>query len=327
VSVVYYDNEAPRQDVWGKVDALAMDSCGYLWASAYDHDVGSLICYDPRYEPIPWESDPVKAHYRWFFDEPPLKTASISELSVDAAGRIYAYDASQNRLTVFRHGGKPLAGGIKVDTAYSWFGVVAAVRAAPDGGAYIAGAGGFMKISAGSLKVDTIDNTITNASDLAVQGNVLWFGTSNGLLRYDVDTREKVWTGESDGLLSGNLLSVAIDEKSGHLWIVSDRAVSRLDVGRAAKPAHREAGQVFPNVFSIGARVQGASAVTFARLAPHSTVSVYTVNGALVAKVISEYFTESEWRAAWTPKRTLAPGTYIAVIKPSGKKVKVLLKP
>ena len=327
-AVSYYDNVAPAWNVWGKVDALSVDSSGYLWASVYDHDRGSLICYDPRYAPAPWETNPVKARYRWFFDEFPLKTTNISELSVDAGGRIYAYDAPQNRLTVFRHGGSPLSGGIEVDTTYSSFGVVTAVRAAPDGGAYIAGAGGLTKIPAGSLKVEAIDNTLTNVSDLAVQGRVLWLGTAtSGVLRYDLDSKEKTWTGEAEGLPSGNVASVAIDEKKGYLWILSDAAVSRLDIGRAAKPASKEAAQVFPNVFSISGKTQGASAVTFAHLGQRSTVSVYAVNGALVAKVVSERFTENEWRAMWTPKSNLAPGTYIAVIKPSGKKVKILLKP
>ena len=327
-NVAYHDDVPPAWNVWGKVDALAVDSSGYLWASVYDHYLGSLICYDPRYEPASWEPDPVKARYRWFFSEPSLKTLNITELAVDAGGRIYAYDAPQNRLTVFRHRGNPLAGGIEVDTTYPSFGVVAAVRASPDGGAYIAGAGGLMKIPAGSLKVEVIDNTLNNASDLAVQGNILWVGTrTSGVLRYDLDRNEKKWTGEADGLPSDNVLSAAIDGKKGYLWILTESAVSRLDVGRAAKPERSEAAQVFPNVFSIGARVRGADQITFARLAPRSTVSVYAVNGALVAKVGSEYFTENEWRAAWTPKRTLTPGTYIAVIKPSGKKVKILLKP
>jgi sugar lactone lactonase YvrE len=326
-TVNYYDNVAPAWDTWGKVDALSMDSSGYLWASVYDHDSGSLVCYDPRYKPVPWETDPVKAHYRWFFSEPSLKTFNITELSVDAGGRIYVYDAPHNRLTVFRHRGNPLAGGIEVDTTYSSFGVVAAIRAAPGGGVYIAGVLGLAKISAGSLKVEVIDNTLTNASDLTIQGNVLWFGTSNGVLRYDIDKKEKRWIGEADGLPSDNVQSVAVDEKKGLLWIVSDRAVSRLDIGRGGEAVSKESARVFPNVFSISGKTQGASAVTFARLAPRSTVSVYTVNGALVAKVSSEYFAGNEWRAAWTPKRNLTPGTYIAVIKPSGKKVKILLKP
>jgi len=327
--VGYYDDNVARGG-WGKVDALVIDSSssGYLWASVYDHDSGSILCYDTRYAPAPWETDPEKAHYRWFFSEPSLKTLYIAELSVDAGGRIYAYDAPQNRLTVFRHGGNPLAGGIRVDTTYSSFGVVAAIRPAPDGGVYIAGAGGLKKISAGSLQVEVIDNTLTGVSDFAVHGDILWLGTrTDGVLRYDIDKKEKRWIGEADGLPSNSVQSVAVDGKKGYLWIVSASAVSRLDIGRSVKPASKEAVRVFPNVFSISGRAQGASQVTFSRLDPRSTVSVYSVNGTLVAKVGAEYFTESEWRAAWTPKRNLAPGTYIAVIKPSGKRVKILLKP
>jgi len=326
-TVSYYSDGAPY-DAWGKVDALAVDSSGYLWASAYDHNSGSVICYDPRYTPASSEQDPVKAHYRWFFSEPSLKTINITELSVDAGGRLYAYDAPQNRLTVFRHGGSPLKDSIAVDTTYSSFGAVAAVRAAPGGGVYIAGTMGLAKIPAGSLNVEIIDNTLANGSDLAVQGNILWLGTrTEGVLRYDADKKEKKRFGEAEGLPSDNVLSVALDGKKGYLWILTDAALSRLDIGRAAKPERKEAVRVFPNVFSLGARGQGASQITFARLEPRSTVFVYSVNGALVAKASSEYFTENEWRAAWTPKRAMTPGTYIAVIKPSGKRAKILLKP
>ena len=325
----YGDVSLPEElrGMWGKVDALAMDSSGYLWASIWRHNFGGLICYDPRYPAAYWEPNPVKAHYRWFFTEPPLKADNITELCVDADNRIFAYDDVE-RLTLFRHGGSPFADSIKVDTVYSSLGRMAAIKAAPDGGAYIVGTRGLMKISARSLKVDFIDSTLTNATSMSVQGNILWFGTAtNGVLRYDIDKKEKKLIGEADGLPSDNVWSVAADDKKGHLWIVSEGVVSRLDIGSVAKPAPKEAVKVFPNVFSISGRMQGAQQVTFARLDPRSTVSVYAVNGTLVAKVSSEYFTESEWRAAWTPKPTLAPGTYIAVIKPSGKKAKILLKP
>jgi hypothetical protein len=85
--------------------------------------------------------------------------------------------------------------------------------------------------------------------------------------------------------------------------------------------------RVFPNVFSVGGKAQGAPSITFSRLEPRSSVSVYAINGALVAKVNAEFFTEDEWRAAWTPKRNFVPGTYIAVAKPSGKRAKIILKP
>jgi hypothetical protein len=229
---------------------------------------------------------------------------------------------------VFSHGGDPLAGGINIDTSYAQFGAVTAIRSAPDGVTYIAGAQGLMKVLPGSLKIETVDGALTGAASMAFQESILWIGTyANGVLRYDLVSGEKRWIGEADGLPSNDVQSVAVDSKNGYLWILTEYSVSRIDVGRRAAVASKEPMRVFPNVFSIGRRVQGTSSVTFARLEPRSTVSVYAVNGALVAKVSAEFFTEDEWRAAWTPKRNLAPGTYIAVAKPSGKRAKIILKP
>ena len=314
---------------WGKVDALAVDTGGYVWVSIWDCDYGSLLCYDPRYLPAPSETDPVKARFRRFFTEPPYKTLNISELSVDAGNRMFAYDGSQDRLTVFRPAANPLSGGIDtVYAAYDRFGTVSAMAPGDDGSMYVAGMDGLRRFPAGSAKVEDIDNTINSISGIAIQGNVIWIGTlSSGVLRYDLDKGEKRWIDEAAGLPSNNVLSVALDRKNGRLWAVTDEGVSQIDVGREVKAASRASMRVFPNVFSVSGSTQGVPHVTFAGLEPRSAVAVYTVNGALAAKVESEQFAGNEWRALWTPKRTLAPGTYIAVVKPSGKKAKIILKP
>jgi hypothetical protein len=253
---------------------------------------------------------------------------NITELSADVNNRVFAYDTPQNRLTVFSHGGDPLAGGIDIDTSYVQFGTVTAIRSAPDGVTYIAGAKGLVKVLPGSLKIETVDGALTDAASIALQGGILWIGTyANGVLRYDLGSGGKRWISEADGLPSNDVQSVAVDSKNGYLWILTEYGVSRIDIGRQTAVASKEPMRVFPNVFSVGRRIQGTSSVTFARLEPRSTVSVYAVNGALVAKVNAEFFTDDEWRAAWTPKRNLAPGTYIAVAKPSGKKAKIILKP
>jgi len=313
---------------WGKVDALAVDTGGYLWLSVYDCNFGSLLCYNPRGLPVPSETDPVKARFRRFFTEPPYKTLNISELSVDAANRMFAYDVAQDRLTLFRPAANPLVGGIEIDTSYDRFGTVVAMEPGGDGAMYIAGVGGLRRFPAGSKKVEDVDNTIAAMSGVAVDGNIFWIGThTGGILRYDLDNDEKRWIDETAGLPSNNVLSVALDRKNRRLWAVTDEGVSQIDIGRAAKPASGASMRVFPNVFSVSGSTQGARHVTFAGLEPRSAVSVYTVSGTLAAKVNSEQFAGSEWRALWTPKRNLAPGTYIAVVKPSGKKAKIILKP
>jgi ligand-binding sensor domain-containing protein len=331
-SNVGYLTNGDGEIVWGKVDALAVDTGGYLWVSIYDCNYGSLLCYDPRYLPVPSEPDPAKAHFRRFFTEPPFKTTNITGLSVDANNRIFAYDGSQDRLTVFRPAVNPLAGGIAIDTVYDRFGTVSAMEPGGDGAMYIAGMGGLRRFPAGSAKVEdvdsTINSTVTGMSGVAIQGNVFWIGTlTSGVLRYDLDKGEKRWIDEAAGLPSNNVLSIALDRKNGRLWAVTDEGVSQIDAGREVKAASGAQTRVFPNVFSVSGRTQGVRHVTFAGLEPRSAVAVYALNGVLVARINAEQFAGDEWRAFWTPKRTLAPGTYITVVRPSGKKAKIILKP
>ncbi|MDR0330845.1 MAG: hypothetical protein LBH93_03950 [Chitinispirillales bacterium] len=315
-------------NTWGRTDAIAADSSGYLWISVYDSDFGSLICYDPRDNPISWEKDPAKAHFRRFFTEPPLKTTNVEHLAVDARGRIFAYDASQNRVVAFSHNGSPLTDGIKIDTVYETVGMLHAMEVGADGAVYIADGGGIKKIPVSGLAVETVDNAIAGVSSMAVGEGILWVGTlTSGILRCDLTKNERRWIGESDGLPSNNVTSIALDRKNGRLWAVTEDGVSMLYIGREGKSAPKPNLRVIPNVFSVSGSARGASQITFAGLEPKSSVSVYTLNGALAGKAEAQYYSDNEWRAAWAPKKSLAPGTYFAVVKPGGKKAKIILKP
>ena len=317
------------QQAWGKVDALATDSSGFLWVSVFDHNLGSLICYDPRFTPNSKETDPVKAHYRHFFSEDTLKTANISELNVDAQNRIFAFDEEQSRLTVFKYNGSPLVNGIEIIGTYPQIGMVSAIRSADDGTTYISATTGLRRIRAGETKLEMVDSTLSNISSIAVQGEVLWLGTrTNGILRYNTVDSTRMWVDEARGLISNNVYSLSIDSKQGRLWILTEGGVSQLDAGRESKVTSSEPLLVFPNVFSIGRRnTHSTASITFARLEPRSVVSIYTLNGVLIDKINAVNFTANEWRAFWTPKNSLSPGTYFAVVKPSGKKTKIILKP
>ncbi|MCL2183313.1 MAG: hypothetical protein FWB85_07575 [Chitinispirillia bacterium] len=323
---------------WGKSDALAQDSSGYLWVSVYDSNLGSLICYDPRYRPVSaMEHDPVRARYRRFFTEAPYKTKEITALSVDADGRIFAYDAAQNRLTIFSHGGNPLANGITVNASFTNYGTVSSIVTGEDGTTYIAGTNGLRKVSPGAVNTEAVDSALAsfaNITSLAVRGSVLWLGTrTNGILRFglarnEYGERDSVWINESSGLPSNEVRSISLDGKGGRLWIVTAEGISQLDVGRGNKPSNRSKSlRAFPNVFSVSRSAQGVQQITFEGLESGATVSVYTLNGSLAAKAAAQPFNGNEWRAYWTPRRSLTPGTYIAVAKPSGKRTKIILKP
>jgi len=314
------------ESMWGKCDAVAFDSSGYLWVSVYDSNLGSLVCYDPRYSPVPYETNPVKARFRRFFTEPPLKSQNIELMTVDRSGRIFAY--GMNRLAVFGHGGNPLADSVKVDTLYETVGTLRAMDAGPDGALYMAGANGIRKIPPGSLTVETLDNTINNASCMAADDGVLWIGTGGGgVIRYDLSNKETRRIDETAGLASNNIVSVAVDGKNGRLWVATDEGVSMVSAGRSGKTAPKPPLRAVPNLYSASGSTQGASQITFYGLKPKSSVSVYAVNGALIAKTEARYFTDTEWRAAWTPRKNIVPGTYIAVVKPGGERAKIIIKP
>ncbi|GBU21097.1 hypothetical protein R80B4_00986 [Fibrobacteres bacterium R8-0-B4] len=312
--------------IWGKCDAIAADSSGYLWFSAYDNYFGSLICYDPRYDPISYETNPVKAHFRRFFTEPSLKVTNIELLAVNREGKIFAYGG--NRLVAFRHNGNPLADSIEIVSVYEAVGTLKAIDAGPDGALYMAGSGGIRRIQAGSATIETVDNTINTASSMAADDGVLWIGTgAGGVIRYDLSTKETRRIDETTGLASNNVISVAVDRKNGRLWVATDEGISMVSVGVFGKKASKPPLRAVPNLYSASGSSQGAQQITFCGLKPKSSVSVYAINGSLTAKVEAKYHTDTEWRAAWTPKRNIVPGTYIAVVKPGGERTKIIIKP
>jgi len=314
------------ENMWGKCDAIAADSSGYLWFSVYDSNFGSLICYDPRYNPVAYETNPMKAHFRRFFTEPPLKTQNIELLAVNRDGRIFAYGG--NRLAVFSHGGNPLADSIKVDTLYETLGTLRAIDVGPDGALYMAGPGGIRRIPAGALTVETVDHMITTASCMVADDGVLWVGTgSGGVIRYDMSSKETRRIDETAGLPSNNVISIAVDRKNGRLWVATDESISMISVGRLGKSAVKPPLRAVPNLYSASGNTQGASQITFYGLKPKSSVSVYAINGTLMAKTEARYFTETEWRAAWTPRKNIVPGTYLVVVKPGGERTKIIIKP
>ncbi|MFP4013522.1 MAG: two-component regulator propeller domain-containing protein [Chitinispirillaceae bacterium] len=312
---------------WGKVDALARDSSKFLWMTVWESpNVGSVVCYDPRYKPVSSETDPVKAHFRRFFPASSIADNKAA-LHVDKNNRIYLYNGN-NRLVIFRHNGNPLADGIETVYESQNIGLVTGMETGEDGATYITTSKGLYRIGRNETKLSVVDSELSAASCLAVQGSILWMGTStNGMLRYDILTGEQTSYDEGNGMLSNNILSLSYNEKDGELWILTDVGVTQMDVGAASTISRSENMKVYPNPFSMSRKNQGTSSVTFARLAPRSTVSVYSFDGSLVSKVDSRYVSDYEWRAEWTPDTRLSPGTYFVVASPSGKKTKLMLLP
>ncbi len=321
-----YLHNGEVQDSWGKVDALALDSSGYLWIAVWGHDLGSLICYDPRFDPVSSESDPMKAHFRRFHTDPPITSTKKVNLYVDASNRIFLFDG-QNKLTTYKHNGNPLTDSLRV-VATQEIGIISGMEPGPDGSTLFISNYGIYSLGKSETHATLIDSEVRNGVSLAVRDSVLFIGTQvSGVLVYDLSSSEKNWLNESSGMLSNNVVSVAYSRQNGHLWALTDAGISEIDLGSQEKIAPREKILAYPNPFSISRRNQGAVSVTFAKLDPHSVISVYTLDGVLVSKVNSQPLSGYEWRASWTPGRSLAPGTYFAVVRPSGKRVKIILVP
>lgn len=312
---------------WGKVDALARDSSGFLWMAVWEApDVGSIVCYDPRFKPVSSETDPVKAHFRVFFSGSSIAD-NKPELHVDKSNRIFFFNGN-NSLSIFSHNGNPLADSMSTVFESRNIGVVTGIETGEDGATYVTSSKGLSRIGRNETEVRLVDSEMSDASCLAVQGKVLWMGTStNGIRRFDFLTGEEKHYDEGTGLLSNNVLSLSYDQKNEELWILTDMGVTQMDLGASSIITKEEHVKVYPNPFSIGRKNQGTSSVTFTRLAPRSTVSIYSIDGTLVSKVNSQYLSDYEWRAEWTPGSRLSPGTYFVVISPSGKKAKLMLVP
>ncbi|MFP4242146.1 MAG: two-component regulator propeller domain-containing protein [Chitinispirillaceae bacterium] len=326
-STIAYSETGDVSAPWGKVDAIARDSSGYLWMTVWESPgKGSVVCYDSRFEPVSNEPDPVKAHVRKFF--PGLSLADrMADMHVDDNNRIFLFNG-HSRLVVFEHGGDPLADSIELVHDSPNIGAVTGIETDENGTSYITSSKGLYKIGSSENRIQLVDSEMSNASCLAVQGSVLWMGTSTtGILSYDISTGEKRQYDEGSGLISSNIISLCYNEKDGELWVLSDAGVSQLDVGSDRVLNVSENVKVYPNPFSLSRINQGTSSVTFSQLAPRSVISIYAMDGSLVSKVQSQFLTDYEWKAEWTPDRSLSPGTYFAVISPLGKKVKLMLLP
>lgn len=330
--------------VWTKNDAIAQDSSGFIWISfyrnvknAYNHH--SLICYDSRYEPDTKQKDPQKAHFRWFFEvNDPHHSDNYTVLNVDKEGNIIA-GGEDGKVIVLKHDGDPINGSVSVEHMYTGgkdefegsglepLGKVLDMVSTSDGITRIVTQKGVFKLVI-RLKdpyypeisdvLEIEDELGTGVSAIEAENeSVMWLGVSNeGVVRYDLVTKERTVFGLAQGLVSTNINDLTLDRKNGLLWVATDKGISRLSIGYRFSENSKSSVLVYPNPFSK----KRHSMIHFKNLPFGSSVVIHDLGGKLVGKAkLSRESTEGSYYT-WTPSPGTVPGTYFYSIH--GEKIK-----
>jgi ligand-binding sensor domain-containing protein len=313
---------------WAKCDAIAVDSSGFMWFSVFDSYFGSLICYDPRYNPDSDQADPVKAHYRHFFPlDDPNHSKTFRSLIVDKSGTIFA-GGEEGTVIAFRHNGNPLKDGVTVIAAFAGKGKVNDMSTSDDLITRIVTSKGVYEYNPETRQLTEMEGFGPEVTSVEHENPfTIWFGTNeSGLIRYNLVNETKSFITTSQGLISDKITDLEIDRANGVLWAGTDLGVSRISLGYKLTSNKSSDILVFPNPFFQARH----SELIFRNLPPGSKVLIYTSNGNLLAR--TEVMREGIEGAyhVWKPERRLAPGTYFYSVQSSGKlhrKGKILIAP
>jgi hypothetical protein len=336
---------------WGLCDAISLDSAGFMWftsctspclyySAAQCIGYGALLCYDPRYAPNTSATTPALAHYRYFFpqSDTTLSSENYGVMCVDAANDIVlgeGFLTSTGKFLVISYSGSPLTSNINIKCFNTNKGMIFNDAVATrDSLTFLATSAGIYTYSAADSQFQRglrcllpnnasyngsdslIDTTLTGIQALALQDNrYLWLGTlDSGLIRYDLTSGTRTTIGTSQGLISNDIQSLALDRKNGYLWVGTDQGVSRYSIGYSVIPQNNAAPFVYPNPFSKHRH----QSIVFENLPPASKVCIYTLAGTLVAvaPVVGQSTSGSE--CAWTPPAGIVTGIYFYTIQAAG---------
>ena len=344
VGSFYAGNSSDR---WGKCDAFAIDSSGYLWISSWYNDYGSLICYDNRYEPDESKSNPQDAHFRRFF---PGRANNFTCINVDKQGKILVGDEN-GKVFVFKHDGNPLVTGIDTISTFT-IENNAKVQDAINVSEYPSGSSNFeagmqignhVKVITSNGIYDYVDsikyfnstpifgsrltqdeNFSTKVRTVEAENdNILWIGTAGeGLIRYNRSSNAMETFTTAQGLISNDIRSISFDKSSGYLWIATDVGFSRMDVGYTLdKKLKASDVEIFPNPYSKSK--MGQNSVCIRNVPSGGNVVIFNTSGQLIAKPKLVRQGDGAFYS-WKPDQALIPGTYIVAMKNgnrSGSKV------
>ncbi len=324
------DPDAPVIGWWGRTEAIAKDSSGYIWFSRLNGFKGSLVCYDPssgEYANI------CAANTECY-------TLAPSAMAVGKSGALFmgshsnwgvppeletrVNDPHSGYFIVVRHNGDPINHGVQTVYRKSDIGTVRDIEPLSEGNAIVATTKGIYRYSniADKHFLELIHGSPANAQAVKSEGDsTLWIGLSNegGLVRYHpvsdtfrtADTRTY---GTDHGLVSSTINDLDIDRSTGMLWIAGDEGVSSHFLGHAFDPPDSSSGIVaYPNPYSVSRE----SRISFYRVPNDQSVSIYQLNGKLVTSIqpFGSNTTKTPYHSTihWEPGDEIAPGTYFYV--------------
>lgn len=313
---------------WAKNDALVQDNNGYLWISAWRNTESkllhnALLCYDPNQIPDPEQSNPLKAHYRWFFPAGDNYHANnYTVLSLDSNKCIIA-GSEDGKVIVFKPAANPLKDSVQPVASYTRgeneFGESEPIGSVVD---IISTADGITRIvtNNGIYKYNPDDNRTLEKEEFgtgvrAIEAEdpyILWLGVpSEGLVRYDVKTGERSVFGLAHGLVSNNITDLALDRKNGIIWVATENGISRFSIGYKLDGGNKkETVLVYPNPFSK----KRHSTMFFKNLPSLSKVDIFDLSGKRISNAKEMRLGSDGSYFTWNPSNSIVPGTYFYVI-------------
>lgn len=151
------------------------------------------------------------------------------------------------------------------------------------------------------------DSGLSNSSVTCIYQdslNVMWFGTWDGLNRYDgSDFRVYKFEPDNPNTISDNVIRRIVEERAGVLWVATDYGINRIDVARDRierfYPGYETSGPVGERSFSVAATPDGE---VFCASLGWGVARYDSGTGKLVALNIP-HFNSSEVRTLCAPGR------------------------
>jgi ligand-binding sensor domain-containing protein len=165
-----------------------------------------------------------------------------------------------------------------------------------------------------------LENMLVYDLDFDTLGNV-WAGTSEyGVFQLspEGDTLAHYTTSNS-GLVHNKVQAVAVDRRSGAVWLGTFHGLSRFQSVFGAPPPDNTYVRVYPNPWVPTKHPAGG--VTFADLLPGSSLSIFTAAGELVYRVVGSqtYGTQLTWPGTNQQGKPAASGLYYYVVTLPGQ--------
>ena len=300
---------------WGKCDAIAQDSSGYMWFGSWNNLAGCLLCYKPS----PDENDDLEGRYRRF---PPLgyvnADITINTIAVDPDQNIL-FGTKEGILTVVRHNGNPIRDGIISVKEFRNLQNVYQIVVLGDGTSLVLTAGGVMLFDPSDKTLSVMDEFETGITRLVVENdNLFWYTVAgDGVVRFDFLNNKKTIYNRAQGLVATSVNDLFVDRSNGCIWVASDQGVSRIALGYTSPSAGEDPSVViYPNPFSL----RRHTTMHFRNVPSDAVVGIYALNGNLVGTPSMVIGSESRALYQWKPSSRCAPGTYFYSIVTSASK-------